>query len=274
MVKKVAAIHDLSGVGRCSLTVAIPVLSALKVQCCPFPTAILSSQTGYPKYSFLDLTSEMTAYKKVWSDLNINFDCIYSGFLGSIDQIDIVSDFIDNNKDSLIIVDPVMGDNGLLYPIFNDEMCKKIKNIVRKSDIVTPNITEALILIGSDYTKIDLCKSELISVAKKVASLGPSKVVITGIVMENKIHNLAFDKDLNEIYFTSTDFNSISYSGTGDIFTSILTGMILNGHSLKDSVNKASEFIRNAVLYTSKFSLDRNDGVMFEMFLGELISCV
>ena len=272
MIKKVAAIHDLSGIGRCSLTVAIPILSALKIQCCPFPTAILSSQTGYPKYSFLDLTSEMVSYKKVWNELNIDFDCIYSGFLGSEDQIDIVSDFINDNKNSLVIVDPVMGDNGCLYPIFNKNMCNKIKNLVKHSNIVTPNITEALILTESDYTQINLCKDELISLAKKVSDLGPSKVVITGIILDNKIHNLAFDKNSNEVYFTSTDFNNISYSGTGDLFTSILTGMILNGHSLKYSVDIASQFIHKSILYTSKFNVDRNDGVMFEMFLSDLIS--
>ncbi|MGL5754459.1 MAG: pyridoxamine kinase [Paraclostridium sp.] len=274
MIKKVAAIHDLSGIGRCSLTVAIPILSALKVQCCPFPTAILSSQTGYPKYSFFDLTSQMDDYKNTWAELNIDFDCIYSGFLGSIDQIDIVCNFINNNKNSLIITDPVMGDNGCLYPIFNDKMCKKIRNLVKKSDIVTPNLTEALILIDKDFTNINLCKDELISIAKKVSDLGPNKVIITGIILDGKIHNLSFDKDLNEVHFTTSNFNNISYSGTGDIFTSIVTGLLLNGYSLSYSVDKASEFIHKVVLYTSKLSSDRNDGVLFELFLNELISYV
>lgn len=270
MLKKVAAIHDLSGIGRCSLTVALPILSALKVQCCPFPTAILSSQTGFPKYSFLDLTNEMNKYKNIWNDLNINFDCIYSGFLGSKDQIDIVSSFIDEHKNALVIVDPVMGDDGNLYPIFNNDMCKKIKNLVQKSDIVTPNLTEALILIGGDIKNINLKKSNLIHIAKQVSDLGPSKVVITGIKIEDKIYNLSFDKSLDEIYFTSAHFNNVSYSGTGDIFTSILTGMLLNGHSLKNSVIKANDFISNVISYTSSFDTDRNCGVMFEMFLNEL----
>lgn len=274
MIKKVAAIHDLSGIGRCSLTAAIPVLSALKIQCCPFPTAILSSQTGYPKYSFFDLTSQMNDYKNTWAQLNIDFDCIYSGFLGSIDQIDIVCDFINSNKNSLIIVDPVMGDNGILYPIFNNEMCEKIKNLVKKSDIVTPNLTEALILIGENFTNTNLCKDELISIVKKVSDLGPKKVVITGIILNNKIHNLAFDKELNEVHFTTSDFNNVSYSGTGDIFTSILTGLLLNGYSLKYSVDKASEFIHKVVLYTSNLNTNRNDGVMFEVFLSDLISYI
>lgn len=270
MLKKVAAIHDLSGVGRCSLTVAIPILSALKVQCCPFPTAILSSQTGFSEYSFLDLTNEMNKYKKVWSKLDIHFDCIYSGFLGSQNQVDIVSKFIDDNKNSLVIVDPVMGDDGDLYPIFDDEICSKIKSLVQKSDIVTPNLTEALILIGENLNNTNLDKSNLVRIAKEVSNLGPSMVVITGIKIEDKIYNLSFDKSLDETYFTSSHFNNVSYSGTGDIFTSILVGMILNGHSLKNSVIKANNFISNVISYTSKFDTDRNDGVMFEMFLNEL----
>ena len=270
MLKKVAAIHDLSGIGKCSLTVAIPILSALKVQCCPFPTAILSSQTGFSEYSFLDLTNEMNKYKKVWRNLNIHFDCIYSGFLGSKDQVSIVSKFIDDNKDSLVVVDPVMGDDGSLYPIFDNEMCNKVRSLVQKCDIVTPNLTEALILIDEDLKPNNFKKSNLIRIAKQVSNLGPRKVVITGIKIKDKIYNLSFDKDSNETYFTCSPFNNISYSGTGDIFTSILVGMILNGHSLKDSVVKANNFISNVISYTSQFDTDRNEGVMFEMFLNEL----
>ena len=145
-VKKVATINDLSGIGRCSLTAALPILSTLGVQCCPFPTAILSSQTEFDKFSFLDITNEMNNYKNVWKELNINFDCIYSGFLGSEKQIDIVLDFVLDNKDSLIVIDPVMGDNGILYDTFTENMCNKMKELVSIASIVTPNLTEACIL--------------------------------------------------------------------------------------------------------------------------------
>ena len=150
-VKKVATINDLSGIGRCSLTAAIPILSTLGVQCCPFPTAILSSQTEFDKFSFLDITNEMNNYKNVWKELNINFDCIYSGFLGSEKQIDIVLDFVLDNKDSLIVIDPVMGDNGILYDTFTENMCNKMKELVSIASIVTPNLTEACILTGEEY---------------------------------------------------------------------------------------------------------------------------
>ena len=130
MLKKVAAINDMSGIGKCSLSVALPILSALKTQCCPYPTAILSSQTGYPKFTYLDFTSHMKEYGETWKKLNVGLDTIYSGFLGSIDQIDIVSDFINQNKNAYVIVDPVMGDGGNYYQTFNDEICNKIKDLV------------------------------------------------------------------------------------------------------------------------------------------------
>lgn len=273
MLKKVAAINDLSGVGKCSLSVAIPILSALKVQCCPFPTAILSSQTGYPEYSFFDFTNEMITYSNVWKNLNLNFDCIYTGFLGSKYQIEIVSNFIKENKTSLIVVDPVMGDDGLVYPVFDTEMCNKIKNLVKVSDLTTPNLTEACILTGRNYSKKNFTRDELINLAKDVCSIGPSKVVITGILEGDNILNLAYDKAIDKYFFTSVKYNNCSYSGTGDIFTSIISGLLTNGYDLNFAVITATNFISKTIDYTSKFNIDRNDGVMFEKFLCDL-TCI
>ncbi|MEF9990514.1 MAG: pyridoxamine kinase [Romboutsia sp.] len=270
MLKKVAAINDLSGIGRCSLTVAIPILSSLKVQCCPFPTAILSSQTGYPEFTFLDFTKHMNQYSSVWKSLKQEFDCIYSGFLGSKDQIQIVTNFIKENNSPFIVVDPVLGDNGELYPVFTEDMCHKIKDLVKLSHLTTPNLTEACFLTNRDYTKSTFTRNELIEIAKDVSSLGPDKVVITGIIEDDNILNLGYDKENNSIFFTSVKYNNCSYSGTGDIFTSILCGLLLNNHDLNFSVNHATDFIYKVINYTHQFETDRNDGVMFENFLGDL----
>lgn len=270
-MKKVAAINDLSGVGRCSLTVAIPILSCLKMQCCPFPTAILSSQTGYPEYTFLDLTNHMSDYSKVWRNLGLNFDCIYSGFLGSENQIDIVCDFIHKNSNAFIVVDPVMGDGGVIYPVFNENMCIKIKELVKLSNLTTPNLTEACLLTNRDYPVEEFSKNELIDIAKEVSSLGPSKVVITGIIKGENILNLGYDRDLDRFFFTSVKYNDFSYSGTGDIFTSILCGLLNKGYDLEFSTKEATEFIYKSINYTSNFNTDVNDGVMFEQFLNDLI---
>ncbi len=269
-MKKIAAINDLSGIGRCSLSVALPIISSLKVQCCPFPTSILSSQTGYPKFTFLDLTDEMTSYYKVWKDLNINFDCIYSGFLGSVNQIDIVYEFINENPNALVVVDPIMGDNGELYPIFNKEYYIKMKELVKVSNLTTPNLTEACFLTERDLTKQDFTRNEIIEIAKDLSNLGPNKVIITGILEGNNISNLAYDKETNEIFFTSIKYNNCSYSGTGDIFTSILSAMICRGFDLKYCVETATKFIYKVVEYSAQFNSDRNDGIKFELFLSDL----
>lgn len=272
MQKKVAAINDLSGIGKCSLTVAIPILSSLKIQCCPFPTAILSSQTGYPEFTFLDLTNEMDNYSKVWQNLGVNFDTIYSGFLGSKHQIEIVSNFIKKHPDSFVVVDPVMGDDGKIYPVFSEETCNQIKELVKLSNLTTPNLTEACFLTKNDLTKNDFTRDELVSIAKDVSNLGPENVIITGILENDNILNLAYDRGKDKSFFTSVKYNNCSYSGTGDIFTSIICGLVTNGNDLDFAVHTATNFIYKSVSYTSKFKTDRNDGVMFENFLRELTS--
>lgn len=270
-MKKVAAINDLSGIGKCSLTVAIPILSALKVQCCPFPTAILSSQTGFSQYTFLDLTDEMEKYSSVWKNLGLEIDTIFSGFLGSIHQIDIVSNFIKENPNSMVIVDPVLGDDGVLYPIFDKNTCEKMKDLVKLSDLITPNLTEACLLTNVEY-KDNFSHEELKSIAKSLCCLGPSKVVITGIIIDDKIYNLSYDKAKDSTYLYGLPYDRRSYSGTGDILVSIITGLITNNYDLEFAVKTASDFIYKSVSYTTNFERDRNQGVMFEMFLNDLTS--
>lgn len=271
MLKKVATINDLSGIGKCSLAVAIPILSALKVQCCPFPTAILSSQTGFSKYTFLDLTKEMEKYSNNWKELNLKIDTIYSGFLGSTNQIDIVSNFIKENPQSFVIVDPVLGDNGLLYPIFNEEICNKMKDLVRYSNLITPNITEACLLLNKKF-KNNFKKEEIVNIAKNLSILGPKKVIITGIIRDEMIYNLSYDRATDKSFTYGIKYNNCSYSGTGDIFVSIICGLITNNYNLDFAVKIASDFIYKCVSYTCKYEHDRNHGVMFEMFLNDLTS--
>lgn len=271
IVKKVATINDLSGLGRCSLTAAIPILAALGVQCCPFPTAILSTQTEFDKFSFLDITEEMKNYKETWEELGIKFDCIYSGFLGSEKQIDIVLEFMKNKEKVILVVDPVMGDNGRIYDTFTEKMCKKMNLLVSIADIVTPNLTEACIITGESYDKSEVSNEKIIKIARKIAEMGPDKVIITGVIKENKIYNYAYDKATDEIFTVKSDFNYQSYSGTGDVFTSIIIGLLLNGHNLKSSIKKATNFIYKVINYTSKYNTNPKEGIMFEIFLKELI---
>lgn len=269
-MKKIAAIHDLSGLGRCSLTVAIPIISSLKLQCCPLPTAILSNQTEYPEYTFLDFTNHMNDYKNTWSKLNLKLNSIYTGFLGSKEQVNIVCELINDNPDALIIVDPVLGDNGSIYPTFDNNMCLKVKDLVKLSHLTTPNLTEACILTDRNYSNINLDEAELLNMAKDISKLGPSKVIITGIIKDDNIINFGYDKDLNTHFFVSVKYNGKSYSGTGDIFTSIICGLLNREYDLKFAVKTATDYIFKCIEYTKTFNTNRNDGVLFEQFLGDL----
>lgn len=270
-IKKIAAINDLSGIGRCSLTVAIPIFSALGMQCCPFPTAILSCQTAFDEFSFLDFTSEMKKYKNVWDNLNLRFDCIYSGFLGSEKQIDIVSNFINNHKESLVIIDPVMGDDGCLYSTYNINMCMKIKKLIIHADVITPNLTEACILADNDYKSLVICEESLENIAKKLADLGPKKIIITGIKKNNEIWNFVYNKEEEKYFIVKSKYGNKYYGGTGDIFASIVSAMILKGINLKEAVERASSFIYKAIEFTSQYDVDSREGIIFEPFLKELI---
>ena len=178
-MKKVAAINDLSGFGRCSITVALPVLSAHGVQCCPVPTAILSNHTGFGTYFFDDYSDKMTPYIENWEKLGLEFDCIYTGFLGSEKQIDIVENFIKKSAESMILVDPVMGDGGKIYSTYTNAMCEKMKRLVSLADVVTPNVTEACILAETEY-KEHFTDEEIWSIAGKIHKIGAKNVAITG----------------------------------------------------------------------------------------------
>lgn len=269
LVKKVAAVHDLAGTGRCSLTAAIPILSVLGLQACPLPTAILSCQTDYPKFHFFDFTDEMKPYIKTWDSMGLEFDGIYSGFLGSEDQINIVIDLIEKHKEALIVIDPVMGDNGEKYKTYTEEMCNRIKELVRHADVVTPNLTECCILTDRSYDDVTN-EDNLLEIAKEISNLGPEKVVITGVVKDNKVITFAYDRKNNESFFVSSSYNKKSYSGTGDIFTSIICGMLVNGSDFKKSVEKACNFIKKAVDITALENSDEKNGILFEPLLKEL----
>ena len=180
---KVAAIHDISGFGRCALTVIIPTLSAMGVQVCPVPTAVLSTHTGgYEGYTFLDLTDEIAPYSRHWSNMKLSFDAVYSGFLANKTQISLVSDFIDKFRtpSSLIVVDPVMGDDGEIYKTYSGELCDGMKKLVSKADVITPNVTEAAYLTDMPY-KSQFTLDETYEMLHKLTKFGCKQIVITGI---------------------------------------------------------------------------------------------
>ena len=269
-IPRAACINDLSGFGRCSLTTAIAILSAAGVQACPVPTAILSKHTGFENFFFKDLTESLEPYMKDWQSLE--FDGIYSGFLGSAKQIDAVEKFIKNHKNSknppCVIVDPVMGDAGKLYATYTPEMQIKMKNLAMYADILTPNITEACFLSDTSYTGEDIYPHKATELIKKLGNQVEAKIVLTGIVKQDKIINMTYtggDIELSEI-----NREKNVYSGTGDIFSSIVCAFILKGKQLNKAVDIAGKFISDAIQRTTISNTTLNEGVVFEPILYKL----
>lgn len=268
--KKIAAINDYSGFGRCSIAVELPVISALKVQCCPLPTSIFSNHTGFDSFYFQDFTDHMTDYIDEWKKLNLKFDGICSGFLGSHKQIAIVEDFFKSfkTKDNIIVVDPVMGDYGDLYPTYTKETCEEMKKLVRYADILTPNLTEACIITGEPYD-VEYSNEELSRIARKLSGMGPDKIVITGIQRGKYIVNYCYEKG-KEGYIIKTMKVGTQRSGTGDIFTAIIAADAVNGVDFHESVKKASHFIKKCILKSIEMDIPLTDGVCFEELLTTL----
>ncbi len=268
-IPRVIAINDMSGFGRCSLTTAIPVLSVLGVQCCPLPTAILSCHTGFNDFTFKDLTSILPKYLSNWKSNEFEFDCIYSGFLGSFEQIEITSNLIATlDKNTLCVIDTVMGDHGKIYSTYTQQMCEGMKNLIAHADVITPNITEACYLAGIEYKGEDVSKQQAIQIAEKLCNMGANSVVITGIDNGQTLSNLVYENNTGTL--VSTPKSKKVFSGTGDLFASIVTGMLLNNNSLEKSVEVAANYIYNCIEYTIQLNSHITEGVVFEPLLKKL----
>ncbi len=268
--KKIAAINDYSGFGRCSIAVELPIISALKVQCCPVPTSILSNHTGFESFFFKDFTDNMQEYINEWKKLDLHFDGICTGFLGSHRQIAIVEGFFESFKtdDNKIIIDPVMGDYGKIYPTYTKETCQEMKKLIKYADIITPNLTEACILTDEEYNV--LCSNQdLLRIARKLSDMGPEKIVITGIQRGQFIANYCYEKG-KEGYMIKTMKVGTQRSGTGDIFAAIIAADAVNGVNFHESVRKASSFIKKCILKSIELDIPVTDGVCFEEILTTL----
>lgn len=267
---RVAAIHDLSGFGRCSLAVIIPVLSSMGIQCCPVPTAVLSTHTGgFEDIVIKDLTDYISPALSQYKKLGIEFDAVYSGFLASAEQIDHCLEFFSVYKDSLKIVDPVMGDHGKPYRTYTAELCKRMGELVDVADVITPNLTEAAILLGERYPvelTAGLVKSWLARLCERVKI-----AVITGVPLtEGVIANVGCDRDHGGFWRVDCDYVPASYPGTGDIFASVLTGSLLLGDSLPIAMDRATAFTQIAIKNTYSYGLEPRNGVLFEPSLSRL----
>lgn len=269
--KRVAAIHDISGLGRCSLSVIIPVLSAMGVQVCPVPTAVLSAHTGYGEFVMRDLTDYLSPTLEHYKRLGTEFSCIYSGFLATSEQIDHCLEFFRSFPKALKVVDPVMGDNGKSYQTYTPELCSRMSELAAVADIITPNLTEAAILLGEDYPDGTLDVAAIRSWLVRLSQLGPEIVVITSVPSSaHGICTVGYDKRRSSFWKVVGDYVPISYSGSGDMFASILIGGILQGDSLPIAMDRASTFTQAAIKKTYSYGTDWTDGIMFEPQLYRL----
>lgn len=273
-MKKCAVINDLSGYGKCSLTASIPILSAMGVEVHPLLTAVLSNQTAYESFKSHSLTDTMKPFIEEWKKLGASFDAILTGFVADRKQLEIITSFVTDFKseNTLYIADPVMADNGMLYDGYDNEMCAKMRELCYYADLITPNTTELAILadVGDDKAFSQEWVNEYDNIVRSAYILrekGMKDIAVTGFHEGDLISNIVFQDD--NIYKISSKKTGGYYSGTGDIFSSVLTGAILNGKTLYDSVKLAGDYISNTIKVTDTDCAD--DGIAFEKTLKELI---
>lgn len=270
--KKMALVNDVTGYGRCSIAVELPLISALKIQGCVLPTAVLSVHTGFPTYYLDDYTDRMPAYIHSWKENALSFDGILTGFLGSARQSDMVLDFIRDfkQKETTVIVDPVMGDYGRLYPSYTEDMCQRMRQLLTVADVITPNLTEACRLLDSPYPDGGVVSLEQLEhMAHALAEKGPSRLVMTGLHdgdwLLNYIYETGQQPEVQRVKKIGSD-----RSGTGDVFAAITAGRIVQGKTLSEAVRSAADFVSKAMVYTEELQLPHNCGLAFEEFLTDL----
>lgn len=272
-MKRIVTIQDISCIGRCSLTVALPILSSMGVEACVLPTAVLSGHTAFPSFSFHDLTEEIPKISAVWEQQKLCFDAIYSGYLGSVRQIRMMLDFYTRfgEQGVLKIADPAMADAGKLYQGFDDKFAQAMKELCGKADIIVPNLTEGCILSGTPWredTDAAFCEE----IAAKLGTLGAGRVVLTGFSTgKDNIGALAYDSATGESFCCLNERYPVSFHGTGDIFASVLSGALTRGMAYRDAVQLAVDFDHDCIGKTLEDPDHRWYGVNFEQALPGLI---
>ncbi len=268
--KKIAVINDFCGFGRCSIAASLPIISAMKIQCCPLPTSIFSNHTGFDSFYYTDYTDHMDAYIDEWVKLDLSFHGILTGFLGSPQQINIVKRFLEifKKENNITVIDPVMGDYGKLYPTYSPLLAEQMCTLVPYADILTPNLTEACILTNTEY-RPNMNENELAEICKKLSSMGPEKIVISGLERGDDLENFVYETGKQSQTVREHKAGPCR-SGTGDVFSSIIAADAVNGLDFISSVRHASSFIAKVLRRTVELDLPKTDGICFEEFLTEI----
>ena len=259
-------IQDISCVGRCSLTVALPIISAAGVECGVLPTAVLSTHTAFDKFTFHDLTDEIEPISKAYVDLGIGFDCIYTGYLGSFRQLSLVEDFIKTHKkeNTIVVIDPAMADNGKLYHGFTPEFAKAMANLVGYADLVVPNLTEACFMLDIPYTE-EYDEEYIKDVLVRLTKLGAKRSALTGITFDNKtLGAYSYDSETGKFFYYANEYLPVRYHGTGDIFASATVGALMRGQSVENALSVAVDYTYECIRLTMEDEDRRFYGVNFE----------
>lgn len=272
MQKKVLALHDLSGFGRSSLVPIIGVLSAMGHQCVPVPTAVFSTHTAIPGYTVRDLTDDLLPWVEQYESLGLEFGAVYSGFLGTERQIGCISQAILRLRapGGVVLVDPVMGDNGEIYQTYTSEMCVRMGDLCRLADVITPNVTEAAILLGRNVGDLPESPADAEVWAQSLEQQYGAKVVLTGLSQDDGTVGVLCCEKGSTTFFEHARIARY-YPGTGDIFASVLLGSLLREETLADAAARAALFVRDCIDYTAAQGTDNMHGVQFETQLGKLI---
>ena len=265
-MKRIITVQDISCVGRCSLTVALPIISAAGVEAAVLPTAVLSTHTAFPKFTFCDLTGEIEKISKTFVELDIGFDAIYTGYLGSHRQLSLVSEMIERNGggDCKIVVDPAMADHGKLYPGFTSDFARAMATLAAHADLVLPNITEACFMLDIPY-KEKHTEGEIRDILVRLTDLGAKCAALTGITFEEgKVGFYAYDKERGEFFSYYNERMPVSFHGTGDVFASSTLGAMMRGHSTESALKVAVDFTLECIRKTMADPDRRFYGVNFE----------
>ena len=278
MQKRVLAIHDISCFGRCSLTVALPVISAAGVECTALPTAVLSTHTGgISGYTYRDLTEDIQPIADHWKSIDLRFDAIYTGYLGSFRQLELVEGIFDAFKprEGLIVVDPVMADNGSLYAGFSEDFPRGMAKLCAKADLILPNVTEAALMLGAEYRQGPYERDYVEDLLRKLSGLGPKKVLLTGISFdESHLGAACSDGDTDTVSYCFDRKIEGSYHGTGDVFASAVTAACVQGLPLDRAMEIAVRFTVDSIDRSAKAGTDRRYGVNFEEGLYDLRAAI
>lgn len=270
--RKLALIHAISGFGHSTMSVILPVVSAMGIQGCPLPTAVFSNHTGFPDWYKLDFTEHMMPYAEAWNNLDLKFDGIYSGYLGSGAQCDAVLQLVEAHPEATFFLDPVMGDHGKLYSAITAEHVAAMKKLVTHAGYILPNITEACVLADISY-KEDFSHEEICVLLEKLHALGPAHIVITGLRQGDTLTN--YVSEMNDYGHTmntvSLPVAGNSRPGTGDIFGSVVVSDILKGQPLEQGVQKAAQFVSDCIKISDANNLPVREGTCFELVLPNLM---